>query len=454
MSETYAPVYVVDDDVSMRESVASLIRSAGLQVEAFESAQDFLARPQTEVPSCLVLDVKLPGLSGLELQQELAKAGVQIPIIFLTGHGDIRMSVRAMKAGALEFFTKPFDGEALLDAIRRGIARYQKLKLAGEKSIGHSIVGDGPAMRRLLEVVARVAPKDITLLLRGETGTGKELIGSLVHAQSHRAARPLVRFNCAAIPGELAEAELFGHARGAFTGAVHARRGFFAQADGGTLVLDEVGELPLPVQAKLLRALQDGEIQPVGAARVDRVDVRVIACTHRDLADDVRAGRFREDLYYRLAVLELIMPPLREHREDIPALAAEFARRHAERFGMQDVRLLPEMLDALQQLDWPGNVRELENAVARTVALSTGGEIGLAAFAAASAASAAPAADAGAEAPTEGTRSLREQVEAVERNLIGRTMTAVGGNQSEAARRLGLSRGSLIERLKKYGPMI
>jgi two-component system response regulator AtoC len=258
----------------------------------------------------------------------------------------------------------------------------------------------------------------------------------------------LVRFNCAAIPGELAEAELFGHARGAFTGAVQAHRGFFAQADGGTLVLDEVGELPLPVQAKLLRALQDGEIQPVGAARVDRVDVRVVACTHQDLASEVRAGRFREDLYYRLAVLELVVPPLREHREDIPALAAEFARCQGERFGMQGVRLSPELVDALQRLDWPGNVRQLENAVARILALATGGEIGLEAF---GTASAAPAPDAGAEAPPEATLGLREQVEAVERSLIGRTMTEVGGNQSEAARRLGVSRGSLIVRLKKYG---
>jgi len=450
MSETTVPVYVVDDDASMRESVGSLIRSAGLRVEAFGSAQQFLARPRPEVPSCLVLDVNLPGLSGLDLQEELAKAEVQIPIIFLTGHGDIRMSVRAMKAGALEFLTKPFDGEVLLDAIRRGIARHRKRRLDAEKALGHSIVGDGPAMRRLLELVSRVAPKDITLLISGETGTGKELIASLVHAQSRRAARPLVRFNCAAIPGELAEAELFGHARGAFTGAVQAHRGFFAQADGGTLVLDEVGELPLPVQAKLLRALHEGEIQPVGAGCVDRVDVRVVACTNRDLAEEARAGRFRADLYYRLAVLELVLPPLREHREDIPALAVEFARRHAERFGMQDIRLLPELVDALQRLDWPGNVRQLENAVARSVALSNGDEIGLEAFATASA---APAADACAEVPPEGTLSLREQVEAVERSLIGRTMTAVGGNQSEAARRLGLSRGSLIERLKKYGPM-
>src|SRR5260370_6272122 len=222
MSETTVPVYVVDDDASMRESVGSLIRSAGLRVEGFGSAQQFRARPRPEVPSCLVLDVNLPGLSGLHLQEELAKAEVQIPIIFLTGHGDIGMSVRAMKAGALEFLTKPFDDEVLLDAIRRGIARHHKRGLAAEKALGHAIVGDGPAMRRLLELVSRVAPKDITLLIRGETGTGKELIASLVHAQSRRAARPLVRFNCAPIPRVLAEAETFGHARVAFNGDAHA----------------------------------------------------------------------------------------------------------------------------------------------------------------------------------------------------------------------------------------
>ena len=288
-----------------------------------------------------------------------------------------------------------------------------------------------------------MAPKDITVLICGETGTGKELIASLVHAQSRRATRPLVRFNCAAIPPELAEAELFGHTRGAFTGAVAARRGFFAEANGGTLVLDEIGELPSSVQAKLLRVLQEGEIQPVGAGRVDKVDVRVVACTHRGLQDEVRAGRFREDLYYRLAVVELVVPPLRDHREDIPALIVEFARRYAERFGMPRVRLAPELLEALQRMDWPGNVRQLENAVARLLALSTGGEIGLEAFN-----SSTPGAD---SEGAEGSLSLREQLDAVERSLIQRAMTAAGGNQSEAARRLGVNRGSLIERLKKYG---
>jgi two-component system, NtrC family, response regulator AtoC len=287
----------------------------------------------------------------------------------------------------------------------------------------------------------------VTVLVRGETGVGKELVGALLHAEGRRAKGPLVRFNCGAIPAELAEAELFGHARGAFTGATQARPGFFAQAHGGTLVLDEIGELPLALQSKLLRALQDGEIQPVGAGRVEQVDVRVVACTNRDLAAEVRANRFREDLYYRLAVVELVVPPLHEHREDIPALAAEFARRYAERFGVAGARLAPDLIEALQRADWPGNVRELENSVARMVALSGGGEIGPQAFTRLASGTAEP----GAEPPPDGTLSLREQVEALERNVIARTLSSVAGNQSEAARRLGLSRGSLIDRLKKYG---
>jgi two-component system response regulator AtoC len=301
-------------------------------------------------------------------------------------------------------------------------------------------------MQRLLATVARVAPKDVTVLVRGETGTGKELIASLVHAQSNRSLAPLVRFNCAAIPGELAEAELFGHTQGAFTGAIRARPGFFAQAGGGTLVLDEVGELPLPIQAKLLRALQGGEIQPVGAARVERVDVRVVACTNRDLAAEVSAGRFREDLYYRLAVVELFVPPLRDHREDIPVLAGEFVRRYGKRFGNEGVRLSRALVEALCNAHWPGNVRQLENAVARMVALGSASEIGVEAFA-------DPPTLAAAEPCMEphSERTLPEQIEALERSVIARTMDAVAGNRSKAAHRLGMHRGTLIERLKKYG---
>jgi two-component system response regulator AtoC len=356
-----------------------------------------------------------------------------------------------MKSGAYEYVTKPFDIDEISLVLDRALEarslRVQNRRLTAERALGRAIVGDSPAMRRVLEAVNRVGPKDITVLVRGETGTGKELIASLIHAESRRASGPLVRFNCAAIPGELAEAELFGHARGAFTGAVQARRGFFAEANGGTLILDEIGELSIAVQAKLLRALQEGEIQPVGAGRVEKVDVRVVASTNRDLAAEVRAHRFREDLYYRLAVVELIVPPLHEHREDVPALAAEFARRYAERFGMDGVRLAPALVEALQRADWPGNVRQLENTVARLVALSGGGEIGVGSFAGAS----PPGSEPGVEPPPDGTLSLREQVEVLERTVIARTLASVAGNQSEAARRLGLSRGSLIDRLKKYG---
>jgi DNA-binding NtrC family response regulator len=444
-------ILVVDDDSGMLASLRGLFRSRGQEAVVARSGQEALG--QLDGVDAVVTDFAMPGMDGVQLVQAIHDRDESLPVILLTAHGSERVAVNAMKSGAYDYLTKPFDADEFSVVVDRALEartlRVQNRRLTAEKALGHSIVGDGPAMRQLLETISRIAPKDITVLIRGETGTGKELIASLLHAQSHRATGPLVRFNCAAIPGELAEAELFGHTRGAFTGAQQARRGFFAQADGSTLVLDEIGELPLPVQAKLLRALQEGEIQPVGAGKVERVDVRVIACTNRDLAGEARTGRFRQDLYYRLAVVDLVVPPLREHREDIPALAAEFARRYAERFGMQDVRLLPELLDSLQRLDWPGNVRQLENAVARIVALSTGGDIGLEAFAAAST---APAADADAEGPPEGTLSLREQLDAVERSLIRRTMTAAGGNQSEAARRLGLSRGSLIERLKKYGP--
>ena len=308
---------------------------------------------------------------------------------------------------------------------------------------GPQIVAESPVMRELLEKVARVGPKDVTVLVRGETGTGKELIASLLHAQSARSSAPLVRFNCAAIPDELAETELFGHTRGAFSGADRMRPGFFSLANGGTIVLDEIGELSFGVQAKLLRVLQEGEIQQVGAGRMERVDVRVIACTNRDLAAEARRGRFRMDLFYRLAVVELVVPALRDHRQDIPAMAREFAQRYGQRFGTPDVRLSPALLDALAEEDWPGNVRELENTIARMVVVSGSREIGVDALEGSRLSVA--------EAPQHSDPlSLRDQLAAYERRIIARAMTAAIGNQSRAARLLGLSRTSLFERLRKY----
>jgi transcriptional regulator with GAF, ATPase, and Fis domain len=309
------------------------------------------------------------------------------------------------------------------------------------------IVGESAAMREMLQTVALIGPKDVTVLIRGETGTGKEVIASLLHTQSSRSAAPLVRFNCAAIPADLAEAELFGHARGAFTGADRARAGFFSAANGGTLVLDEVGELPLSVQAKLLRVLQEGEIQQVGASRIERVSVRVIACTNRDLAAEARRGRFRMDLYYRLAVVELIVPPLREHREDIPALAAQFAERYAERFGSRNVRLSPGLIEALCESDWPGNVRELENTIARMVAVCGSGEIDLELLRRTRLGTVQASAD---KPASRTVPSLRDQLAAYERRIIARTLAAAAGNRSRTAKLLGLSRTALCDRLKKY----
>jgi two-component system response regulator AtoC len=452
-----ARVLLVDDDPAVLFATKEVVRAAGHEPVLARSGAEALER--LEGIDAVVTDFAMPEMDGIALLQAVRERDATLPVIVLTAQGSERVAVRAMKAGAWEYVTKPYDIDEMTLVIERALEarglRVQNRHLTAEKALGRRFVGDAPPMRHLLDAVGRVAPKDITVLVRGETGTGKELVASLLHAQSRRAGGPLVRFNCAAIPGDLAEAELFGHARGAFTGATQARRGFFAEADGGTLVLDEVAELPLQIQAKLLRALQEGEIQPVGAGRVDRVDVRVVACTNRDLAAEARAGRFREDLYYRLAVVELTVPPLREHREDIPALAAEFARRYGERFGMEDVRLSPELVRLLGRADWPGNVRQLENAVARMVALSATGVLGPEAFTAP-----APAGghDEGAEAGADAVdpaavqgASLREQLDALERNLIARALAATGGNQSEAARRLGVGRTAFIDRMKKYG---
>jgi two-component system, NtrC family, response regulator AtoC len=455
-----ARVLVVDDEPGVLFGMQSLLRS--LHHEPLVARSGAEALTQLERADLVITDYAMPGMDGLELLGAVRQRDEALPVVLLTAQGSEKIAVRAVRAGAYEYVTKPFELEEISTVIERALeARALRLHnrlLSAERAIGRALVGDSAPMRRLIDAVGRVAPKDITVLVRGETGTGKELIAALLQAQSRRASRPLVRFNCAAIPGELAEAALFGHTRGAFTGAVAARRGFFAEADGGTLLLDEVGELPQGVQAKLLRTLQEGEIQSVGENRVEKVDVRVIACTNRDLAAEVKAGRFRADLYYRLAVIELVVPPLREHREDIPPLAREFARRYGQQFGAEDVRLSPALLEALQRAEWPGNVRQLENLIARLVALSPVGDIGVEALRAqlpqedAGGAGAVPDGLDGAPGPADsaGTLPLRLHLEAVERGLLVRMLAATRGNQSEAARRLEISRSSLIDRMKKY----
>ena len=413
MSESVSQIYVVDDDRSVREAVGSLIRSAGLSVRTFASAREMLASLRKELPSCLVLDIQLPDINGFEVQQELARKDIQIPIIFLTGHGDIPMSVRAIKAGALEFLTKPFDDEYLLETIREAIARHHKADRPSgtiiteclEESAGTDralraapfqpeivisshlngngkaavtsgeIIGQSGAWQHLIRQIEMVAPTDATVLVLGETGTGKELIARELHRRSRRKDKPLVRVNCASIPKELYESEFFGHARGAFTSAVRDRIGRFEAAAGGTLFLDEIGEIPLELQSKLLRVLQERCYERVGEERTRRADVRIVAATNRDLKKEIVAGRFREDLYYRLNVFPIKVAALRDRKEDIPLLTAHFIELSVKELGCPRPRLTRAGIEILRNYDWPGNIRELRNVIERAAIFAQGGAL-------------------------------------------------------------------------------
>src|ERR1700728_1662910 len=361
-------VLVIDDDASLRFTLEAVLSDAGLVVETCDGGAAGLAAFEARGADVVLTDLAMPDMDGMQVLERMRASDPRVPVLMLTAHGSERVAVAAMKAGAFDYIPKPFDPDELALAVRRAIdwrdLRLQTAKLRTEASLGRTIVSDSPAMRRVMDVVARVAPKDVTVLLTGESGAGKDVVASVLHAHSRRADRPMVRFNAAAIPSELAEAELFGHTRGAFTGAQTARLGYFQQAHKGTLFIDEIGELPLAIQAQVLRALQSGEVQQVGG-RAEVVDVRLICATNRDLAADVKSGRFREDLFYRLNVVPIRVPPLRERPEDVEPLVRTFVRQYADRYGMVGVEVEPALVEALRAHSWPGNVRELENTVAR-----------------------------------------------------------------------------------------
>ena len=443
MNDKKELVFVVDDDSSVRESLKNLIRSAGLSVQTFASAKEFLASPLPDVPSCLVLDVQLPGLSGLDLQQELAKAGIQIPIIFITGHGDIPTSVRAMKAGALEFLTKPVNDEDLLDAIQQAIARDRRARHqgggAGQPDF-ENIVGTSAALKGVLHQVEVVAPTESTVLILGETGTGKELIARAIHTISSRSNRPFVKLNCAAIPSGLLESELFGHEKGAFTGAVGQRIGRFELANSGTLFLDEVGDIPLELQSKLLRVLQEQEFERLGSTRTLRVDVRLVAATNRNLEQMVSDKQFREDLYFRLNVFPIRVPPLRERKRDIPLLVRHYVEKYAQRMNKRIETITEETMATLCRYSWPGNVRELQNFVERAVILTRGSVLQI------------PMDDLKTSTPipsdTSGTLEDLERQRILQ--VLQETGSVIGGPKGAAAR-LGLKRTTLLSKMERLG---
>ena len=453
MTTREVPVYVVDDDASVREAVGRLVRSGGWRVETFASAQEFLASPWADVPSCLILDVRLPGLSGLDLQQRLTKAGARTSIIFLTGHGDIPTTVRAIKAGALEFLTKPYADEDLIAAIEQGLdhaerqqaetrARTERLdariqSVAEGRDGGRQAIGQSAEWKDVLRKATQVASTETTVLLQGESGTGKEVVARFIHGESPRKAGPFVAINCAALPDHLLESELFGYDRGAFTGAQQPKPGQIEMASGGVLFLDEVTEMSAAAQAKLLRVLQEREFQRLGGTRLLRANVRVIAATNRDLRDAVARGAFREDLYYRLQVFEIQLPPLRERTRDIPLLVEAFLRDIGRAIGRAPAELTQDATNVLLKHPWPGNVRELRNALERAAILCEGGLITprhLSLHADPIAPSSGPTAD----------------LRAAERRAIEKALRETDGNKAKTARRLGLTRTQLYVRLRKY----
>ena len=448
-------VLVIDDDASLRYTLEAVLSDAGLTVETADGGAAGLAAFEARGADVVLTDLAMPGVDGMKVLEALRAQDPGVPVVMLTAHGSERVAVAAMKAGAHDYLPKPFDPDELTLTVKRAIEtrelRLQNARLRTETALGRSIVAESPAMRRVIDMVARVAPKDVTVLFTGESGAGKDVMATAIHAHSRRSDKPFVRFNAAAIPAELAEAELFGHTKGAFTGAQAARLGYFQQADHGTLFIDEIGDLALPVQAKILRALQSGEVQPVGG-RAEHVDVRLVAATNRDLSAEVKAGRFREDLFYRLNVVPIRVPPLRERPEDIEPLVRTFVRSYAERYGMGSVDMEPALVDALAHDPWPGNVRELENTVARLLALSPDERITLALWRTLSdpvtVAPAVPGSGGGDPGPG---KPLRARVEFFERSIIAEQFETSAKNQSETARRLGISRPALIEKLHKYG---
>lgn len=433
-------ILLVDDDPDLLQLISLRLTSAGYRVRTADSAEMALAALAVARPAAVITDLKMPGIDGMQLFQAIHRAHPALPVIILTAHGTIPDAVTATQRGVFGFLTKPFDSQALLQKVAAAI------KLSGDDGAGHAasaewragIVSRSAKMEDLLRQARLVAESDASVLIFGDSGTGKELFARAIHRASGRAERPFVAVNCGAIPGELLESELFGHARGAFTGAVQAHKGLFQTADGGTLFLDEIGDMPLPLQVKLLRVLQEGEVRPVGSTQSIPVDVRVISATHRDLEAARAAGQFREDLYYRLNVVSMRLPPLAERREDIPVLATHFLRKLAERYRKPLPTLAPESMALLIAAPWPGNVRQLLNLLEQAVALTTTAVIP------ASLVQNALREDAAALVPFEEARK------SFERDYLVRLLKITGGNVTQAAQMAKRNRTEFYKLLQRH----
>ncbi len=444
-------ILVVDNEYSVRLTLAMLLKGNGYQVLEAADGRTAIETLREELVSLIITDLKMPEVSGLDVLREVKALRPETEVILLTGHGTIESAVEAMRLGAFDYVTKPFEPSELLHRVQNALnhhrlvneVRLLRQQIREQQGFGQ-LVGRSPQIQRVIEMISRVAGTDTTILIEGESGTGKELVARAIHGESPRADRPFVAINCGALPETLLESELFGHIRGAFTGATATKKGLFEEADHGTLFLDEIGDTSTATQIKLLRVLQEREIRRVGSNAPIRIDVRLLAATHQNLEALVREARFREDLFYRLNVVTISVPPLRERREDIPLLATHFLEAAAKRLGKPAPALSQEAMTLLLEYPWPGNVRQLENAIERAVLMAGGDVIFPGDLPPGLLRNAPP--DQGGAPPSRVAR-----LEEVERDHILNTLEELGWNQARAAEVLGIGRNTLWRKLKEYG---
>ncbi len=454
-------ILVIDDEPGLRHTISLILRDDGHDVEAAADGASALASLAAADASLVVCDVRMPGMDGLTFLDTYRAAAGRALVVMMSAYGDDEAAIEAIRRGAYDYISKPFRADQLQLVIRKAIEReslrHEVARLSDELVTlrgADGVVGHSAALREIVAVARKVAKHPSTVLVTGESGTGKELIARLVHSSSPRAASPFVAVNCAAIPDALLESELFGHARGAFTGASTDRRGLFEEADGGTLFLDEIGELPLALQVKLLRVLQEGEIRRVGDNASRSVDVRLVAATSRDLEAEVAAGRFRADLYYRVNVVRLQLPPLRERRDDIAELARHFAQSHSARLQMPAAVITAAAMRALLEYSWPGNVRELENAIERALVLTDDARIDVAQLpveVSRTPGALAPSPNGKHPTVADHDLSVKRRTEALERELIAQALDRTAGNRTRAAQLLDLSHRALLYKIREYG---
>jgi two-component system nitrogen regulation response regulator NtrX len=461
-------ILVIDDEAAIRDSLRMILEYEGYGFTGAASGQDGIALVQRDRPDLVLLDIKMPGMDGMDVLRRLRALDEGLPVVMISGHGTTSTAVEAIKSGALDFLDKPLSSERVILTLQNALKQQElrqenrALKLAMEAK--YEIVGESQALRSVLESVKRAAPTNATVMLLGESGVGKELVARTIHRNSPRAGQRFIQVNCAAIPEELIESELFGHEKGSFTGATEKQVGKFEQADRGTIFLDEVADMSAKTQAKVLRVLQEQEVERLGSARTIKVDVRVIAATNKNLEEMIQRGEFREDLYFRLNVIPILVPPLRERRSDIPLLVQHFARRMSDEHNMKPKRFDPRAMEALQRYRWRGNIRELRNTVERVLIMTPGdvvriedlpqdvrGDVSVMAQAEPATVAAAVASGPQPQAPSVSAGTLREFKDAAERAFLVQKLRENNWNISKTAEIIDTPRSNLYKKLEQYG---